>query len=853
MESSRIFVRGLPPTLSEEEFGRHFSKPIAHTDVKFFPQRRIGYVGYKTPEEASKAVKYFNKTYLRMSKLGVEIARPIQSRGIAGNRPLVEIPQEVNAIDHFQEHEPPKKKQKIVSGRDGEEDKKLQEFLKANQRPTKAKTWADEISASIPEELPSTNADVRIDDDESADDYQELAGKKAIPSVKDSDHLREVEAGPLLASTNIDLAPMNDHDQSEHSASLVNDEDAITHGTVGKAMIRPATVSDSDWMRSRTSRLLGLLDEEEEQDIATKPVTSIATGDTSALVKRSTNEQQSQPRQSLLDEANPIVDAHHEDEAMNQDAIEQPKIQYNRLFVRNLAYSTIDSELRDYFGKYGDLEEVHVPIDPKSSKSKGFAYVQYLEHAAAKEAQAQTDGQSFQGRLLHVLPSSGKSTTALDEFSISKLPLKKQKQIKRKSEASTSTFQWNSMYMNADAVVSSVATRLGLSKAEVLDPTSSNAAVRQAHAETNIIQESKAYFTSHGVNPDAFKKGERSGTIILVKNFSYGTQAEEIKALFETHGQVKRVLLPPSGTIAIVEMENQNQGKTAFRALAYRKFKDSVLFLEKAPTDLFSGSTTPITANPGKSGKPSASELLSKEASEDSFDTATLYVRNLNFTTTNDGLRDVFKPLDGFLSARVKTKPDPKKPGQTLSMGFGFVEFRTKAQAQAAQIATDGYTLDGHILGVKASHKAVDAAGERRREDASKREAGRRTKIIIKNLPFEATRRDISELFGAYGKLRSVRVPKKFDQSTRGFAFAEFVTTQEAESAMEALTNTHLLGRRLVLNYAAEDAVDPEAEIERMQKKVSKQVDKVAIQRLTGTNRKKFNVQGNGNDGDDEF
>jgi multiple RNA-binding domain-containing protein 1 len=76
MESSRIFVRGLPSQFSEDDVRKHFAKfPV--TDVKYFPARRIGYVGYKSAEDASKAVKYFNKTFIRMTKIHVEIARPV--------------------------------------------------------------------------------------------------------------------------------------------------------------------------------------------------------------------------------------------------------------------------------------------------------------------------------------------------------------------------------------------------------------------------------------------------------------------------------------------------------------------------------------------------------------------------------------------------------------------------------------------------------------------------------------------------------------------------------------------------------------------------------------------------------
>jgi len=241
--------------------------------------------------------------------------------------------------------------------------------------------------------------------------------------------------------------------------------------------------------------------------------------------------------------------------------------------------------------------------------------------------------------------------------------------------------------------------------------------------------------------------------------------------------------------------------------------------------------------------KLSASDLL-EDRSNEIADTTTLFVRNLNFSTTSDRLTELFRPLDGFVSARINTKKDPKKPGQVLSMGFGFLEFASKVQAQAALAAMDSYDLDGHQLVIKASHKGADSAEERRKEDRARNSANKRTKIIIKNLPFQASKKDVQELFGSYGQLRSVRLPKKFDHSTRGFAFADFVTAREAENALEALKDTHLLGRRLVLEFAANDPVDAEEEIKKMQKRVGSQVNKVALQKLTGGGRRKFNIEG---------
>lgn len=103
----------------------------------------------------------------------------------------------------------------------------------------------------------------------------------------------------------------------------------------------------------------------------------------------------------------------------------------------------------------------------------------------------------------------------------------------------------------------------------------------------------------------------------------------------------------------------------------------------------------------------------------------------------------------------------------------------------------DGHSLHGHALALKPSHRGLDAAEERRREDRAKKAQGQHTKLMVKNLPFESTRVDVRRLFSAYGQLRSVRVPKKFDHSSRGYAFVEFISPGEAENAMAALSDVH--------------------------------------------------------------
>lgn len=68
----------------------------------------------------------------------------------------------------------------------------------------------------------------------------------------------------------------------------------------------------------------------------------------------------------------------------------------------------------------------------------------------AVEAYKHFDRKIFQGRLLHILAAAPKRENRLDEYALSKLPLKKQRELKRKAGAATTQFNWNSMYMNVN-------------------------------------------------------------------------------------------------------------------------------------------------------------------------------------------------------------------------------------------------------------------------------------------------------------------------------------------------------------------------------------------------------------------
>jgi multiple RNA-binding domain-containing protein 1 len=825
MESSRIFVSGLPSKFSENDVRKHFAKfPI--TDVKFFPHRRIGYVGYKTPEDAAKAVKYFNKTFIKLTKIHAEIARPIADKELPKSRRQQKLEQSAPVNDEWKP--PPRQENELKRKRDeAEQDPKLKEFLEVYQPPSKNSIWANgngQVGEAPVAAADEAVPEVAVPEDESDDEYQVISKKPRVSAEPASIAAQPHTAAPPPVDT-IKTDGAKTADPGEPMEDI-QEAPAAEQGPV----------SDADWLRSRTNRVLELVEDDEESSInAPAPAASVPTPQAHV-------DEQVSPEAV---ETEPVPQQQAEAQVDDAAPSEEDKIrETGRLYLRNLHFEVTEDELREQFSKHGSLEEVHVPLKKVDGKGKGFAFVQFQDPNEAVEAYLDNDNTIFQGRLLHIISAKAKKDTKLDEFEISKLPLKKQKEIRRKQDAVKATFNWNSLYLNADAVMSTIAGRMGISKSELLDPTSADAAVKQAHAETHIIQETKSYFAQHGVDLEAFQRSAKGDLAILVKNIPHGVTPDELRKLFEEHGTVTKFLMPPTGMTAIIEFANAAQAKTAFMSLSYRKMKDSILYLEKAPKDIFKegfvANLPQLTRSDQPAAKLSATDLLEEDPEPEAANTATLYVRNLNFSTTTERLTEAFKPLSGFRSAKVKTKIDPKRG--MLSMGFGFVEFNSPETATAALRTMEGHDLEGHKLQIKASHKGADAAEERRKEDAAKKAAS--TKIIIKNLPFEASKKDIRALFTPYGQLRSVRVPKKFDSSSRGFGFAEFTTKRDAINAMNALKNTHLLGRRLVLAFAETESDDPEKELEKMQQKAGAQANKVALQRLTAGGRKKFNVAG---------
>lgn len=140
--------------------------------------------------------------------------------------------------------------------------------------------------------------------------------------------------------------------------------------------------------------------------------------------------------------------------------------------------------------------------------------------------------------------------------------------------------------------------------------------------------------------------------------------------------------------------------------------------MEWAPDNSLTPCTKQLTKqlNDIKSNNSNDKSIISTEVSQSKNDTededepepdTTLFVKNLNFSTTDDDFKKYFSKCGVLHYANVVTKKDPNNPGEKLSMGYGFVRYKYKNDADRALKQLQMTELDGKTLELKRSERTL--------------------------------------------------------------------------------------------------------------------------------------------------
>ena len=213
---------------------------------------------------------------------------------------------------------------------------------------SKTHTWANDDGMVNPVEEPASTSNQPTEDKgitEELPSHPKKARVQEPPSLtKDAEAPKPVVVDQSEVNENVDI-PMSDKQEKD-------EEEGET-----------APVSDADWLRSKTSRLLGLLDEDEQAEFNDHKAEEPAKA-------RSPSAEEPESRNGAIDNiaAQPPTNQEEDDDEEEQEDAPQTTEEQNknielirdsaRLFVRNLAYDTTDADLQPLFAEYGKLEEV---------------------------------------------------------------------------------------------------------------------------------------------------------------------------------------------------------------------------------------------------------------------------------------------------------------------------------------------------------------------------------------------------------------------------------------------------------------------------------------------------------------
>lgn len=245
-----------------------------------------------------------------------------------------------------------KRKRELENPPDSEP--KLREFLEVMKPPSRSRTWADEYTLK---EAGSENLEAA---QQAPGNTSHNGQHTSAPVQHSGDIAQNAKKDNILSNANdSDMAAEEAQEEIDGpvSASPDDDDHAMVDRQTDNEAQTKATVSDTEWLRSRTSRLLGLVDDAE--DIRLQRSVSPDEQKNPALRSRKLKVLPDPTTDEQADEDTRGKTA--SDPALSSDLPETDLKNGNcRLFVRNLLYSARESDLREQFSPYGKLTEVRM-------------------------------------------------------------------------------------------------------------------------------------------------------------------------------------------------------------------------------------------------------------------------------------------------------------------------------------------------------------------------------------------------------------------------------------------------------------------------------------------------------------
>lgn len=261
-------------------------------------------------------------------------------------------------------------------------------------------------------------------------------------------------------------------------------------------------------------------------------------------------------------------------------------------------------------------------------------------------------------------------------------------------------------------------------------------------------------------------------TSIYIGNLSFDAQESDIRGAFTDHGSVTKIQMPldkesgRSRGFAFVTMSSAEEHAAAIEALNESEVAGRTIYVSESL--------------PKEKVEENKKKYLDRKKKNEG---TKIYVGNLNFETTSEGLQAPFEEFGVVKDCFLPTDYDGNP------RGFAFLLMDDESAVKAIE-GLNGMELDGRTLNVnKSLPKGTKATPKQ-------------IKLYVGNLSWGTEEEPLRELFEEYGKVIDCYIPT--DRETgqhRGFAFV----TMDPDDALRAADETdgyELDGRILRVNEA---------------------------------------------------
>ena len=389
---SRLIVKNLPTTITEGKFKKTFESQggeVTDVQLKYTKEgkfRHFGFVGFKTDEEAEKAKKYFNNTYIGATKVSVELCADL---GDSVNKPRawskyasdssaykvindkVKNTEDIEAPRKSKKEKKKEKQAKVDSLLEKyKDDPKFQEFLSIHKRnATVTATWNNDAILEVGKtyEEDGENLGPESDNVETKDETNDVNKNNKVAldnKVSDLDYLKSLSSVEAKNNEPTDAQQLETQKIDNITKPTKQPKNEIYYtvklsGLPFKAKkkdvksffgtLKPKSIRVP--LKIKGIAYAGFATEKEWKNALNKNKSFL--GSSQILVVRYDKQ-----RSDASDDQKHDKWKTQEDGLNNEESVGES----GRLFIRNLSYSVTESDIEDLFKKFGPLTEINVPI-----------------------------------------------------------------------------------------------------------------------------------------------------------------------------------------------------------------------------------------------------------------------------------------------------------------------------------------------------------------------------------------------------------------------------------------------------------------------------------------------------------